>query len=248
MDTVLYGERVGCGTKRKFTPVTVDNGEIMSVNNSADVAGKTVKIAEGKPVYNAVKRVFDVIGALVFILVFFWVYLIIAIAIKISDGGPVFYISNRVGKGGKEFRFYKFRSMHVNADDMFEDIKDLNETSGELFKMENDPRITKIGRFLRRTSLDEIPQMFNILKGNMSFVGPRPPLPREVENYDEAALRRLEVVGGLTCYWQISGRSTIDFDGMVKLDTRYIEERGIWTDIKIMFKTIPAVLTAKGAY
>ncbi len=220
----------------------------MSVNNSADVAGKTVKIAEGKPVYNAVKRVFDVIGALVFILVFFWVYLIIAIAIKISDGGPVFYISNRVGKGGKEFRFYKFRSMHVNADDMFEDIKDLNETSGELFKMENDPRITKIGRFLRRTSLDEIPQMFNILKGNMSFVGPRPPLPREVENYDEAALRRLEVVGGLTCYWQISGRSTIDFDGMVKLDTRYIEERGIWTDIKIMFKTIPAVLTAKGAY
>ena len=248
METVFYGERVNCGSRRSFVPLTVENGEIMSDNKSAAVAGKTVKIAEGKPFYNAVKRVFDVITALVFILVFFWVYLIIAIAIKISDGGPVFYISNRVGKGGREFRFFKFRSMHVKADEMFEDIKDLNETSGELFKMENDPRITKIGRFLRRTSLDEIPQMFNILKGDMSFVGPRPPLPREVENYDEEAMCRLAVVGGLTCYWQISGRSTIDFNGMVKLDKQYIEERGIWTDIKILFKTIPAVLTAKGAY
>lgn len=203
---------------------------------------------EEKKIYNLVKRVFDFSVALVFVVLFFWLFVGIAIAIKIDDGGPVFYVSNRVGLFGKEFRFYKFRSMRTDADEMFESIQDQNETSGELFKMKNDPRVTRVGRFLRKTSLDELPQFFNILKGDISFVGPRSPLPREVENYTDYSMQRLSVIGGLSCYWQISGRSQIDFSGMVELDYKYIRERSFLTDLKILFLTVPAVLKGDGAY
>lgn len=203
---------------------------------------------EEKNFYNFIKRVFDFTAALFFVILFFWLFLGIAIAIKIDDGGPVFYISNRVGRYGKEFKFYKFRSMRTDADEMFDSIKDKNETSGELFKMKNDPRITRMGKFLRRTSMDELPQFFNIIKGDISFVGPRSPLPREVENYTDYSMQRLSVIGGLTCYWQVSGRSQIDFSGMVELDYKYIKERGVWTDLKILFLTIPAVFRGDGAY
>lgn len=203
---------------------------------------------EEKNFYNLVKRVFDFSVALVFVVLFFWLFVGIAIAIKIDDGGPVFYVSNRVGLFGKEFRFYKFRSMRTDADEMFESIQDQNETSGELFKMKNDPRVTRVGRFLRKTSLDELPQFFNILKGDISFVGPRSPLPREVENYTDYSMQRLSVIGGLSCYWQISGRSQIDFSGMVELDYKYIRERSFLTDLKILFLTVPAVLKGDGAY
>lgn len=203
---------------------------------------------EEKKFYNLVKRVFDFSVALVFVVLFFWLFVGIAIAIKIDDGGPVFYVSNRVGLFGKEFRFYKFRSMRTDADEMFESIQDQNETSGELFKMKNDPRVTRVGRFLRKTSLDELPQFFNILKGDISFVGPRSPLPREVENYTDYSMQRLSVIGGLSCYWQISGRSQIDFSGMVELDYKYIRERSFLTDLKILFLTVPAVLKGDGAY
>ena len=179
---------------------------------------------------------------------FFWLFLGIAIAIKIDDGGPVFYIQNRVGLFGKEFRFYKFRSMRTDADEMFESLQDQNDTSGEMFKMRNDPRVTRVGRFIRKTSLDELPQFFNIIKGDISFVGPRSPLPREVENYTDYSMQRLSVIGGLSCYWQISGRSEIDFSGMVELDYKYIRERGILTDLKILVLTIPAVIRGDGAY
>lgn len=203
---------------------------------------------EEKKFYNFIKRVFDFTAALFFVILFFWLFLGIAISIKIDDGGPVFYISNRVGRYGKEFKFYKFRSMRTDADEMFDSIKDKNETSGELFKMKNDPRITRMGKFLRRTSMDELPQFFNIIKGDISFVGPRSPLPREVENYTDYSMQRLSVIGGLTCYWQVSGRSQIDFSGMVELDYKYIKERGVWTDLKILFLTIPAVFRGDGAY
>ena len=214
----------------------------------AVVANNTMVCAKEKKLYNVVKRVFDVVAAVVFLVLFFWVFIAVAIAIKLEDGGPVIYAHNRVGKGGKEFKFYKFRSMIIGADDVFEDIEDLNEVGDKLFKMKNDPRMTKVGRFIRKTSLDELPQIINIIKGEMSFVGPRPPLPREVNEYDDYSKQRLAVIGGLTCYWQISGRSNIDFKGMVELDLKYIRERGVITDLKILFKTIPAVIKGDGAY
>ena len=203
---------------------------------------------EPKPVYEVVKRVFDVVAAVLCVILFFWLFAAIAVAIKVNDGGPVLYVSKRVGKFGREFNFYKFRSMKVGADEELKEMLERNETQGELFKIRKDPRITKIGRFLRRTSLDELPQIFNIIKGDISFVGPRSPLPREVANYTEYSMQRLSVIGGLTCYWQISGRSKIDFNGMVKLDYRYIQERGVWTDFKILLRTLPAVIKGDGAY
>ena len=203
---------------------------------------------EEKKFYNIVKRVFDFSVALIFVILFFWLFVGIAVAIKIDDGGPVFYVCNRVGLFGREFKFYKFRSMRTDADEIFESIQDQNETTGELFKMKDDPRVTRVGKFLRKTSLDELPQFFNIIKGDISFVGPRSPLPREVANYTDYSMQRLSVIGGLSCYWQISGRSQIDFSGMVELDYKYIRERGFITDLKILFLTIPAVIRGDGAY
>lgn len=199
-------------------------------------------------VYDFVKRCFDIVFSLSAIIILLPVFIVISILIKLFDKGYIFYISDRVGRNGKVFKFYKFRSMCENADSVFENIKELNETTGSIFKMKDDPRVTKIGRVLRRTSLDELPQLFNILKGDMSFVGPRPPLVREVQTYDNSARKRLAVKGGLTCYWQISGRSNLGFDEMVRLDIKYIDERGIWTDIKVLLKTIPAVFKGDGAY
>ena len=224
-----------------------DETEKKSMNK--EVVNNGVKYyVEEKKFYNFVKRVFDFSVALAFVILFFWLFVGIAIAIKIDDGGPVFYVSNRVGLFGKEFRFYKFRSMRPDADKLFESIQDQNETSGELFKLKNDPRITRVGKFLRKTSLDELPQFFNIIKGDISFVGPRSPLPREVENYTDYSMQRLSVIGGLSCYWQISGRSQIDFSGMVELDYKYIRERGFLTDLKILLLTLPAVIRGDGAY
>jgi lipopolysaccharide/colanic/teichoic acid biosynthesis glycosyltransferase len=138
--------------------------------------------------------------------------------------------------------------MCVNADEIYNELVANNETGGLTFKMKDDPRITGIGKFLRQTSLDELPQLFNILKGDMSFVGPRPPLKREVKEYTQTELERLSVLGGLTCYWQISGRSSVDFDTMIMLDRKYINDRSFWTDIKMIFLTIPAVIKGEGAY
>ena len=227
-----------------------------------DVINNGVKYyVEERQFYNIIKRVFDFTVAVLFVVVFFsfgvavysfviffWLFLGIAIAIKIDDGGPVFYVSNRVGIFGREFKFYKFRSMRVYADEILESIKDQNETEGELFKMKKDPRVTRVGRFLRRTSMDELPQFFNIIKGDISFVGPRSPLPREVVNYTDYSMQRLSVIGGLTCYWQISGRSEIDFSGMVDLDYKYIKDRSVLTDLKILIRTPLAVIRGDGAY
>ena len=200
-----------------------------------------------KPVYEFFKRTFDIVSSFAAIVFLSWVFAITAIAIKIEDGGPVFFSQTRVGKNGKFFRMYKFRSMCVGAENMKKELLEQNEMNGPAFKMEHDPRITKVGAFIRKTSIDELPQLFNILGGSMSVVGPRPPLGHEVMQYDKYAMRRLSVKPGLTCYWQCSGRSNIDFDDWMKLDNKYIDERGFWTDIKTVFATIPAVLKGDGS-
>ncbi len=201
-----------------------------------------------KPVYEFCKRALDVLISGIALFFLSPLMLVIALLVR-SDGGPAFYSQVRVGKDGKTFRIYKFRSMCVDADSpaMLAKLAALNEMDGPAFKIKNDPRITKVGHFIRRTSLDELPQLFNILFGDMSIVGPRPPLEREVEQYTDYQRQRLLVKQGLTCYWQCSGRNNINFDEWVELDLKYIRERSLWTDIKIVFKTIPAVLSGDGA-
>jgi lipopolysaccharide/colanic/teichoic acid biosynthesis glycosyltransferase len=199
-------------------------------------------------IYLFLKRLIDVIGSLIGIIVLSPIFIIVAIAIKLEDPkGKVFFSQKRNGKYPKTFDMYKFRSMVYNAEELLTELKEKNEMTGPAFKMKDDPRITKIGKFIRKTSIDELPQLFNILKGNMSFVGPRPPIPREVEVYNEYQLQRLSVKPGLTCYWQVSGRNNIDFDNWVELDFKYIKERNIFIDIKLIFMTIPALLGDKNA-
>ncbi len=201
-----------------------------------------------KPIYEFFKRAMDIVCSGLALLVLSPVFLIIAIAVR-SDGGPAFYSQERVGKNGKLFRIYKFRSMCVNADspEMLAKLAALNEMDGPAFKIKDDPRITKVGRFIRRTSLDELPQLINIFIGDMTIVGPRPPLVSEVAQYTDYQRQRLLVKQGLTCYWQCSGRNNINFEEWVELDLKYIRERSLWTDIKIIFMTIPAVLSGDGA-
>lgn len=212
-----------------------------------DVRCKGFNDSEKKPVYDFFKRAFDIVSSSAALILLSWLFAIVAIAIKIDDGGPVIYSQTRVGKDGKFFKMYKFRSMSVGAERMKKQLLQQNEMDGPVFKMENDPRVTKVGAFLRRSSIDELPQLINVLKGHMSIVGPRPPIGHEVMQYDEYAMQRLKVKPGLTCYWQCSGRSALDFDEWMQLDNKYIQERGFWRDIAIVFKTIPAVLKNEGA-
>lgn len=201
-----------------------------------------------KPVYEFFKRFFDLLFSLIAFVPFCLVYLCVAIAIKIEDRGPVFYKSVRLTKNGREFRMYKFRSMCLGAENMKKDLMDRNEMNGPAFKIKHDPRITKVGRILRKTSIDELPQLLNIIKGDMSIIGPRPPLPEEVAQYTPYQMHRLDVKTGLACYHECMGRSDAhDFDKWVESDLRYIRERSLWTDLKVIFLTIRVVLTGKGA-
>jgi lipopolysaccharide/colanic/teichoic acid biosynthesis glycosyltransferase len=198
--------------------------------------------------YRKRKRGLDILGSLFFIALFSPLLLLIAALVKITSPGPVFYVSARVGRGGRIFGFLKFRSMYTDADRRLESLKADNEKDGPIFKMKKDPRVTPLGRFLRKYSLDELPQLFNVLKGDMSLVGPRPPIPHEVEQYDAYCRERLSVRPGLTCYWQIMGRSNLSFQEWMELDHRYLREMGLWTDLKILLKTPMAVLRGEGAY
>lgn len=197
-----------------------------------------------KPFYDFIKRFFDIFFSLLFLLLFFIFYIIVAIIVAVSDKkGKPFFVQKRVGKNGKTFNLYKFRTMCVDAEEKKKELADQNEADGPVFKIKDDPRITKVGKFLRATNIDELPQMLNILKGDMSFVGPRPPLPVEVEQYREEDKLRLMVKPGLTCYWQArQNRNDISFDEWMALDRKYIEDRSIWTDIKIIFKTACVIL------
>lgn len=196
----------------------------------------------------ALKRTLDIAGSLVGMLILGIATIFVAPAIKLDSPGPVFFGQTRVGKNGRRFTFYKFRSMYVDAEERKKELMDRNEVKGLMFKMEDDPRITKVGKFLRRTSIDELPQFWNILKGDMSLVGTRPPTEDEFEQYGIEHKGRLSMTPGLTGLWQISGRSDIkDFDEVVKLDMEYIDNWTIWKDIKILFLTVKVVFTGKGS-
>ncbi|WP_291677247.1 sugar transferase [Clostridium sp.] len=197
--------------------------------------------------YEVIKRLIDVVCSFLGVLVLSPLFIIIAIIIKTTSKGPVFFSQKRVGKNGKEFNMYKFRSMVVNAEELKEKLADQNEMSGPMFKMKDDPRVTKVGKFIRKTSIDELPQLWNVLKGDMSLVGPRPSLPKEVAQFEEWMYKRLEVKPGLTCYWQVSGRNNIDFEDWMKLDIKYVDERSTWIDIKLIFKTVGVLFGDKNA-
>lgn len=195
------------------------------------------------------KRTVDIIAAIALIFVLSPVLVITVIAIKLDSAGAVIFKQQRVGKDGRHFDFFKFRSMKINSVLSDADRKAMNESKdGVIFKMKRDPRITRVGRVIRKFSIDELPQLFNVLIGDMSLVGPRPPLPKEVAQYTLEERKRLHVIPGITCIWQVSGRSDIPFRQQVELDKEYIKSRSLWKDFVILLRTIPAVLTGKGAY
>jgi exopolysaccharide biosynthesis polyprenyl glycosylphosphotransferase len=197
---------------------------------------------------SVIKRAADIAGSLAFLVFFSPLYMVLAVLVKLEDHGPVFFSQTRTGRFGEEFKMYKFRSMRLSAEAELERLLAQNQhADGVTFKMKNDPRITRVGKWLRRFSLDELPQFVNVLKGSMSLVGPRPPTPREVSLYSPSDRRRLAVKPGLTCLWQVGGRSNIDFSGQVKLDVRYIESAGFWVDVKILVRTVRAVVAGTGA-
>jgi lipopolysaccharide/colanic/teichoic acid biosynthesis glycosyltransferase len=204
---------------------------------------------QGFTLYSFLKRTIDIAGALFGLIVLSPLFVVVAIAIKWEDPkGPVFFYQTRVGKNEKPFRIYKFRSMCADAEDKLKDLLHKNFISGAQFKIKDDPRITKVGHFIRRTSIDELPQFFNVLLGNMSLVGPRPSSSMEVQEYTNYDKKRLSVIPGCTGLWQVSGRNNLSFKEMVELDLTYIEKRCIWFDIKIMLKTVVTIISPKGAY
>jgi len=200
------------------------------------------------PAGAVVKRLVDLLGALAGLTLVLPVFPLLVLLIKLDSPGPVFFRQRRVGLRGRVFDCFKFRSMVVDAERRKEDLAHLNEASGAAFKIERDPRITGVGRFLRRSSLDEFPQLYNVLRGEMSIVGPRPQIPSEVAAYTSAQARRLQVKPGLTCLWQVSGRSHLDFEDWMALDLEYVRRRSPAFDLKILSRTIPAVIERKGAY
>ncbi|MCM3602224.1 sugar transferase [Robertmurraya korlensis] len=199
--------------------------------------------------YVVMKRAVDIVGSLVGLILLFIVFIFIALLIKLEDPkGKVLFKQKRVGKDGKEFYMYKFRSMASDAEERLKELLALNEASGAMFKMKDDPRVTKVGKFIRKTSIDELPQLFNVLRGDMSLVGPRPPLPREVAEYTSYDRQRLLVVPGCTGLWQVSGRSNVGFEEMVELDISYIKKRSLFFDIQIILKTVLVLFGSKDAY
>lgn len=198
--------------------------------------------------YDVAKRCFDLVMGAAILVMLLPVFPIIALMIKLDSQGPVFFRQDRVGRNGKVFKFYKFRSMFKDAETRKKDVEAFNEQEGPVFKIRSDPRVTSVGRFLRRSSLDEIPQILNVLKGDMSIVGPRPHLVHEVDNYQPWHRKRLEVMPGITCLWQISGRSHVTFNEWMRLDMEYIRQRSFRTDLLIFLRTIPAVIARRGAY
>lgn len=199
--------------------------------------------------YELLKRGIDCVGAGLGLIVLSPLFAVMALLIKLESAGPVLFSQTRVGKNGAEFRCWKFRSMYRDAEQRKQELLDQNEMIGGVtFKMKQDPRITRIGRFIRKASIDELPQLWNVFAGDMSLVGPRPPVPEEVSQYSAHERQRLVVKPGITCIWQVSGRSNIPFNEQVLMDIKYIQSRSFWLDISLMLRTIPAVLLARGSY
>lgn len=200
------------------------------------------------PAYRVLKRLVDLLGALGGLLLLLPLLPLIVVMIKLESSGPVLFMQVRVGRRGQLFRCYKFRSMSADAEDRKQELAHLNEATGAAFKIKEDPRITRVGRFLRRSSLDEFPQLWNILRGEMSVVGPRPQIPAEVAEYTPRHALRLLAKPGLTCLWQVSGRSQLDFEDWMQLDQEYVRNRSLKYEIGILLRTLPAVIERKGAY
>ncbi|MFT7042319.1 MAG: lipopolysaccharide/colanic/teichoic acid biosynthesis glycosyltransferase [Candidatus Azotimanducaceae bacterium] len=199
--------------------------------------------------YKTIKRTLDIVIATIGLFCLAPFAFLLGLAIKFESSGPVFFSHSRVGLLGKKFKCWKFRSMRIDADTEKSALIAQNEMEGGvLFKMRNDPRVSKLGRVLRALSIDELPQLWNVLQGDMSLVGPRPPVPEEVMQYSDYEMRRLNVVPGITCIWQVSGRSEIPFSEQVRMDLTYISKQSIWLDLKLLILTVPAVISCKGAY
>lgn len=211
------------------------------LDNCADLKPVTIHYAKRK-------RLLDIFGSLILMVLLSPIFIVIALLVKLTSKGPMLYRSERIGLCGTPFQFLKFRSMYQDADQRLTALLGQNEKDGPIFKMKNDPRITPIGRFMRKYSLDELPQLWNVFIGEMSLVGPRPPLRREVVQYDDDAKQRLTVRPGITCYWQIMGRSELSFKEWIELDQKYIREMGVFTDLRILIMTPFAVLRGEGAY
>lgn len=220
------------GTPLNFTKSKVD---IKSVNK--------------KYVFFFCKRVIDLVGSVLGLILLFPFFVVLAILMKIEDfKAPIFFSQTRIGLNGKKFKMYKIRSMVVNAEELLEELLEQNEVEGAMFKMKDDPRITKVGKFIRKTSIDELPQLWNVLKGDMSLVGPRPPLEREVEEYTEYDMQRLVIKPGCTGLWQVSGRNELGFSEMVELDLKYIRSLSLWNDLVIGVKTVWVMVKPNSAY
>ena len=187
--------------------------------------------------YEAAKRVMDIVLSFIGLVLLSPILLLVSLFIKIDSKGPIFFKQKRIGINGTEFEMFKFRSMVVNAEELKAKLEEKNEMSGPMFKIADDPRITKVGRFIRKTSIDELPQLWNVIKGDMSLVGPRPSLPNEVAQFEPWMRKRFEVKPGLTCFWQVGGRNNIDFEDWMKLDIKYVKERSLLLDAKLIFKT-----------
>ncbi|MCS8563939.1 sugar transferase [Pediococcus pentosaceus] len=221
--------------------------EIKMVENKKNIIDEDYQ--NKRYIYRFFKRTLDVIGSGIGLIILSPLFLIISILIKCEEpSGPIFYSQIRLGKNQKPFKMYKFRSMVVNADQMLEQLMKQNEVEGAMFKIKEDPRVTKIGKFIRKHSIDELPQLWNVLIGHMTLVGPRPPLKREVLGYTTYDKQRLIVKPGCTGLWQVSGRNDVGFEEMVELDLKYIEKSSVWYDFEILFKTIWIVVSPNGAY
>ncbi|MBN2185768.1 MAG: sugar transferase [Candidatus Krumholzibacteriota bacterium] len=220
---------------------------VSTTERSAFSLDDSIGVREDK-VFAFFKRIADIINACLILLLFLPIIPVLVILVKLDSKGPILFKQKRIGKDGREFDFYKFRSMKHGSENVIGVLRPLSGVDGPIFKLKEDPRVTRVGRFLRRSSLDELPQLLNVLKGDMSIVGPRPNLPSEVAHYLPWQKKRLEVTPGITCFWQIAGRSHIGFQEWMRLDLEYIRKRSLTTDFKIMLKTIPAVIARKGAY
>lgn len=215
--------------------------------NNLNIENITV-INKRKYFYLIMKRIIDIVASSVGLAVLSPLLVIVSILIKLESKGPIIFSQERVGINGEKFNMYKFRSMVVNAEELKKKLQHQNEMSGPMFKIKDDPRITKIGKFIRKTSIDELPQLLNVLNGDMSLVGPRPSLPDEVKEFESWMLERLEVKPGLTCYWQVMGRNQIGFEDWMKLDVKYVKERSVWLDIKLIFKTFFVLFGDRNAF
>ena len=245
---------LGRKTVRSGFAYDVDGGEVPSESAERsrrlkeELGSEPITGIENRVAYRFIKRAFDIVFSAAVLVVFCWLFAIIAILIKVDDPkAPVFFSQERVGKDGRTFRMLKFRSMCVDAEDKLAELRELNEKTGPVFKIAEDPRITHVGKWLRKLSLDELPQFINVLRADMSIVGPRPALPAEVATYDDYQRQRLLVKPGLTCYWQTRrNRDSITFDEWVDLDLLYIKKCSAWSDLKLIVQTVGVVLTAQG--